>query len=60
MSDGENGNPPMSTLDGAFGGTGLLGRTNRLTSDSIREALRTYLQPIKNDDPQLDFYTVYN
>ena len=30
-----------------------------LTLDSIREALRTYLQPIKSDDPQLDFYTMY-
>jgi len=28
-------------------------------SDSIQEALRMYLQPIKNDDPQLDFYTMY-
>jgi len=26
---------------------------------SIQEALRMYLQPIKNDDPQLDFYTMY-
>jgi len=34
-------------------------RTNRLIPDSIQEALRMYLQPIKNDDPQLDFYTMY-
>ena len=27
--------------------------------DSIQEALRMYLQPIKNDDPKLDFYTMY-
>ena len=26
---------------------------------SIQEALRMYLQPIKNDDPKLDFYTMY-
>jgi hypothetical protein len=26
---------------------------------SIQEALRMYFQPIKNDDPQLDFYTMY-
>jgi len=32
---------------------------NRLTLDSIQEALRMYLQPIKNDDPKLDFYTMY-
>jgi len=32
---------------------------SRLTPDSIQEALRMYLQPIKNDDPQLDFYTMY-
>ena len=33
--------------------------TNKLTPRSIRDALRTYLQPLKNDDPQLDFYTMY-
>ena len=34
--------------------------TNALTlAYSIQEALRMYLQPIKNDDPQLDFYTMY-
>ena len=26
---------------------------------SIQEALRAYFQPIKNEDPQLDFYTMY-
>ena len=30
-----------------------------LTPNSIQEALRTYFQPIKNEDPQLDFYTIY-
>lgn len=25
----------------------------------VRDALRTYLPPIKNDNPQLDFYTIY-
>jgi len=34
-------------------------RIYKLTRDSIQEALRMYLQPIKNDDPQLDFYTMY-
>jgi len=34
-------------------------RINKLIPDSIQEALRMYLQPIKNDDPQLDFYTMY-
>jgi hypothetical protein len=38
---------------------GWTARTNGLTPDSIQEALRMYLQPIKNEDPQLDFYTVY-
>ena len=33
---------------------------NKLTPvHSIQEALRTYFQPIKNDDPQLDFCTMY-
>ena len=26
---------------------------------SFQDALRTFFQPIKNDDPRLDFYTVY-
>ena len=34
-------------------------RTEGLISDSIQEALRVFFQPIKNDDPQLDFYTMY-
>ena len=35
-------------------------RINKFTRDhSIQEALRMYLQPIENDDPQLDFYTMY-
>ena len=38
---------------------GSIARTNELTLDSIQEALRMYLQPIKNDDPKLDFYTMY-
>jgi len=38
----------------------LIAVTNNLTpAHSIQEALRMYLQPIKNDDPQLDFYTMY-
>ena len=50
----------MSTLDGAFRDVELIARTNKLTTaHSIQEALRMYLQPIKNDDPQLDFYTMY-
>ena len=36
-----------------------IARVYKLTRDSIQEALRMYLQPIKNDDPQLDFYTMY-
>ena len=32
---------------------------NKLTRDSIQEALRMFLQPIKNEDPELDFYTMY-
>ena len=41
------------------GGPGSIARTIKLTPYSIQEALRMYLQPIKNDDPQLDFYTMY-
>ena len=36
-----------------------IAKTKELTlAHSIQEALRMYLQPIKNDDPKLDFYTV--
>jgi len=43
-----------------FGNAGLNAPTNKLTpAHSIQEALRMYLQPIKNDDPELDFYTMY-
>ena len=38
---------------------GLIVSTDNLTGDSIQEALRMYLQLIKNDDPQLDIYTMY-
>ena len=35
-------------------------KTSKLIRDSsIQEAMRMFLQPIKNDDPQLDFYTMY-
>ena len=33
--------------------------TNDLTPDSIQNALRMYFQPIKTNDPKLDFYTMY-
>jgi len=33
--------------------------SSELTPDSIQEAMRMFLQPIKNDDPRLDFYTIY-
>ena len=41
------------------GDPGSIARTNNPTLHSIQEALRMYLQPIKHDDPQLDFYTMY-
>jgi len=36
-----------------------IARANELTLDSIKEALRTFLPPIKTDDPQVDFYNMY-
>ena len=51
-------NRPTLTLDGASE-TGITARTNNLTPNSIQDALRMFLQPIKNDDPQLDFFTMY-
>ena len=32
---------------------------NKLTPDSMQEALRMFFHPIKNEDPKLDFYTMY-
>ena len=31
----------------------------RLNGRSFQDALRAFFQPIKNDDPRLDFYTMY-
>ena len=43
-----------------FGDPESIARTNKLTApDSIQAALQMYLQPIKNDDQKLDFYTMY-
>jgi len=30
-----------------------------LTGRSLQDALRSFFQPIKNDDPRVDFYTMY-
>ena len=50
----------MSTLNGVFRDAELIARANKLTpAHSIQEALRMYLQLIKNEDVQLDFYTMY-
>ena len=58
MSDGEN--PKLVNIDPRWYVLELKdARTNRLIRDSIQEALRMYLQPIKSDDPQLGFYTMY-
>ena len=44
---------------GVFRGGGIV-RTNKLTAGhGIQDALRMYLQSIKNDDPGLDFYAMY-
>ena len=53
-------NRSTSTLDGTFyrpRSTATAGLTQ--SHGSIQEALRMYFQPIKSDDPQLDFYTMY-
>ena len=42
-----------------FRGTDSVARSDELTPDSIQEALRMYLQPIKSNDPKLDFCTMY-
>ena len=49
----------MWTLDGTFQRCRVRCRDQRLTPDSIQEALRMYFQPIKTNDPKLDFYTMY-
>ena len=60
--DGRRGEPetgPRRPSMVRFRGPGSIVRINELTQDSIQEALRMYFQPIENDDPQLDFYTMY-
>jgi hypothetical protein len=46
-----------------FGDPDSVSRTDELTPDSIQDALqdalRIYFQPIKTNDPKLDFYTMY-
>jgi len=51
-------NRPTWILDGAFE-IRTIAEINELTPDSIQDALRMFLQPIKNDDPRLDFFTMY-
>jgi len=36
-----------------------IANANELTPDSIQDALRMFLPPIKTDDPQVDFYNMY-
>ena len=59
MSDNESAKPvnidPRWCVLGHAGSTVI----SELTLTSIQEALRMYFQPIKNDDPKLDFYTMY-
>ena len=37
----------------------LFGLRVLLTGPSLQDALRTFFQPIKTDDPRVDFYTMY-
>jgi len=60
MSNEENTKPVNVNPQWCVFDTGIIARTNRLTPDSIQEAVRMYFQPVKSDDPQLDFYTMYN
>ena len=46
--------------NGAFQGYRIRYKNQRADlPDSIQEALRMYFQPIKTNDPNLDFYTMY-
>lgn len=49
----------MSTLNGASGDTRSITKTDRLTLDSIQEALRMYFEPLEKEDAALNFYTAY-
>jgi len=43
-----------------YGDVESVSKTSGLNQDSsIQDALRMFLQPIKNDDPKIDFYTMY-
>ena len=52
-------NPKSFSVDPQWYVVRSMARSNELNPHSIQEALRMFLQPIKNDDPQLDFYTMY-
>ena len=56
--DGE-GDSKLVNIDPRWCVLEIQDRSKGLIPGSIQEALRTFLQPIMSDDPQLDFYTVY-
>jgi len=53
-------NPPLQ-IDPKWYVSGILHRFDRISLNkrSFQDALRTFFQPIKNDDARLDFYTMY-
>jgi len=58
--DGKGGARPVN-IDPQwciFRDAGPFGRL-KLTPGSIQETLRMHFQPIKNEDPQVDFHTMY-
>ena len=59
--DGENENEsPLSQIDPKWYATPFPPLDYfPLTGRSLQEALRIFFQPIKTDDPRVDFYTVY-
>ena len=52
-------NPKPGNVDRRWWVLETIAGSRNLILDSIEEALRMYLQPIKNDDPELDFYAMY-
>jgi hypothetical protein len=59
MSDEENAKPVNIDPRWYVPGSESIVRIDELTLYSIQEALRMYLQPMKTNDPKLDFYTMY-
>ena len=57
--DGEKESPPLQIDPKWYATPFPRPEYSPLTRRSLQDALRTFFQPIKTEDPRVDFYTVY-